>query len=626
MSNVPGATADGFAAIDRAHAAGSPDPKLESNRAAFDATLSVACEETVAEGESRPVEDEERDELPDTTALDAPPCPAAPSNLMSAIAALAAEPGATATAAPELVPSSRIVPSPQPGAGEPPAIASSAEEAARAPAPAAGEADGPHVRPTIDALPLSFTSEEPAISASAVGASTSPVPTSAEGADLSPAPSTGASSLRVAGAEEPHEMTGALADVPRGSPAGEGIEHVGAQRASPTARVPAPPTGEPATSRVRADRSAHVHAVDPKSGNPASIDVVATEDTTIADGATLGRAAPVAPAAATAEAPPSNTEEQAPAAAILTTEASAKGSATRDAVVADRRLMRGNREATAVPHSPASLVRTSSPAEAVEAPAAEVASVQVHDDRARPVIGAHEELASTPHEPARAPLRRTSQTSPPDESEATSRRLPATTAAGPDAFGAEIAVTPMPVIEPFAVVPPAPVGISPHTVKDMAVVTVPAAVEASSRTADTSGTAGVRAAEAVGHRRALSGEARGQILLPELGRVEVRAFAEASKIDVHVRADERDTRHVIQAHAPELSAHVHREIPEARVFVERSADFAGELASRDPGRNQAENGRHDRDEREPAHIRSAAGGSDGEPMLRRSRARVRIVL
>ncbi|MBN9165281.1 MAG: hypothetical protein J0I07_30235 [Myxococcales bacterium] len=202
------------------------------------------------------------------------------------------------------------------------------------------------------------------------------------------------------------------------------------------------------------------------------------------------------------------------------------------------------------------------------------------------------------------------------------KRLPRS-AEALDAFSPEVT---SPVIEPRAVTPPAGVEAPAETVKTMADVTVPAPVEASTRSGDGRAELGIRAAEAAGHRRALTGEAHGQIVVPELGRVEVRAVAGADRIDVHVQADEGHAKQVIHAHSPELSAHVHREIPEARVFVDAPADLRSDArTSGDPARSQGEAGHERREDNEGTRARSP-GESAGKPTLRRHPARVRIVL
>ncbi|MBX3196763.1 MAG: hypothetical protein KF894_01300 [Labilithrix sp.] len=181
-------------------------------------------------------------------------------------------------------------------------------------------------------------------------------------------------------------------------------------------------------------------------------------------------------------------------------------------------------------------------------------------------------------------------------------------------------------VDPAAVVvvPPA-VDAPSDAVKTMATVTVPSAAEASARTAE-GREAGVRAAEVAGHRRALAGEAHGRIVVPELGKIEVRAIADAAKIDVHVRAEESHAKRVIAAHAPDLSAHVQREIPEARVFVERPADAPIDTTARDLAGNHGESRHEPREERgDGAGARPSRVGS-AEPSVRRHQARVRIVL
>lgn len=100
----------------------------------------------------------------------------------------------------------------------------------------------------------------------------------------------------------------------------------------------------------------------------------------------------------------------------------------------------------------------------------------------------------------------------------------------------------------------------------------------------------VQAAESLGHKRTLaSGEAHGQVHVPELGRIEVTARAHgqeaAARIDVHVRAEEDHARHVIMANASELRSHVRVEVPTAVVHVERpTTDFTDDRAWSGGGR------------------------------------------
>jgi hypothetical protein len=181
------------------------------------------------------------------------------------------------------------------------------------------------------------------------------------------------------------------------------------------------------------------------------------------------------------------------------------------------------------------------------------------------------------------------------------------------------------VVEPA----PAPVGAPAEAVKTVTVVNVPAPPETVARASDRDIESGIRAAEAVGHRRAFGSEARGRIELPELGAVEVRASAEPARIDVHVEAEKSHAKSLLLAHAPELAAHVQREVPEARIHVERT--FVQPHPSPDPGTmrdfasGQRERGHERKDDRsapgprgESAHV--------GAVTPRAAKARVRIVL
>ena len=96
-----------------------------------------------------------------------------------------------------------------------------------------------------------------------------------------------------------------------------------------------------------------------------------------------------------------------------------------------------------------------------------------------------------------------------------------------DAFSSEVTTR---RFDPRAVTAPASVETPAETVKTVADVTAPAPAEASTRSGEGRTELGVRAAEAAGHRRALAGEAHGQIVVPELGRVAVRAVAGADRL------------------------------------------------------------------------------------------------
>ncbi|HVH45751.1 MAG TPA: flagellar hook-length control protein FliK, partial [Labilithrix sp.] len=195
-----------------------------------------------------------------------------------------------------------------------------------------------------------------------------------------------------------------------------------------------------------------------------------------------------------------------------------------------------------------------------------------------------------------------------------------------DALPVDTTAAPATFVDPRLVAGGMPVGASAANVNTMAAVTVPTLAEAATRgEGDGKLENGIRAAEAAGHRRALAGVAHGRIDVPELGKIEVRAVAEASKIDVHVKAEENHTKHVIAAHAPELITHVHREIPEARVHVERPVDFANDATPRDLGRNHEERREAKREERENMGGRATSARVE-IPTTDRSRARVRIVL
>jgi hypothetical protein len=157
-----------------------------------------------------------------------------------------------------------------------------------------------------------------------------------------------------------------------------------------------------------------------------------------------------------------------------------------------------------------------------------------------------------------------------------------------DDMTADVARVTSAVIDP-AFVPPVILPVGAPTVTAMNPTGVmETTVSLASAVEDGAGADAVRAAEVSGHKRVLSREAQGQIVVPELGRIEVRAsLHEGSRVDVHVRADEDHAKHVIAAHAPELRAHVHVEVPNAAVHIEREPqDFSQQSAfSRDQRRD-----------------------------------------
>lgn len=145
----------------------------------------------------------------------------------------------------------------------------------------------------------------------------------------------------------------------------------------------------------------------------------------------------------------------------------------------------------------------------------------------------------------------------------------------------------------------------------------------------------IGAAEQAGHKRTLaSGEARGQIVTAELGRVEVVAHAAShasSRVDVHVRAVEDHAKQAIAAAAESLREHVRVEVPNAAVHVERShndllgngtsaRDFGGKSASNEGGEGGegGRGGRHDAPGGREATVKTPAVSARG--------ARVRFVL
>lgn len=133
----------------------------------------------------------------------------------------------------------------------------------------------------------------------------------------------------------------------------------------------------------------------------------------------------------------------------------------------------------------------------------------------------------------------------------------------------------------------------------------------------------VRAAEAVSHKRALGSEAFGEIVVPDLGRIEVRAHASADRVDVQVRADQEVAR-IVAAHSQELTNHVRVEVPHAVVDVAADGRSQNMFADGQRGSDGSRSGSGHSD------ARHSNDGSDAErpdfTPPRTGSARVRIVL
>ena len=141
-------------------------------------------------------------------------------------------------------------------------------------------------------------------------------------------------------------------------------------------------------------------------------------------------------------------------------------------------------------------------------------------------------------------------------------------------------------------------------------------------------TTAVREAEAVGHKRALGGEAHGAITLENGGKFEVRARShESGHVDVQVRAEEEIGRSMLHQHASELRADLRAEIPRASVTLPDMSSGAG--GGRDSraheGQSNGQGFGGSRPSASPSGIDSAKqlGNSASGP---RQSSRVRIVL
>ena len=93
----------------------------------------------------------------------------------------------------------------------------------------------------------------------------------------------------------------------------------------------------------------------------------------------------------------------------------------------------------------------------------------------------------------------------------------------------------------------------------------------------------------VANHAVLRAPATGQIDVPELGRVEVRAHAVGGGVDVAVSADQADTRATLRGHLGAMTADLREaDVPVARVSVERgdataSHGQAAQSSARDRG-------------------------------------------
>lgn len=124
------------------------------------------------------------------------------------------------------------------------------------------------------------------------------------------------------------------------------------------------------------------------------------------------------------------------------------------------------------------------------------------------------------------------------------------------------------------------------------------------------------AATSSAHQRALRDVAQGELTLPELGRVAVRAHAARDAVDVEIRAAQPATAHALLAQAESLAA----DIRAADISVTRlSFQGAGAWI---PSQDATPRGRDEAPERHPREEVAARGAAPAPG----PRARVRIVL
>jgi len=125
------------------------------------------------------------------------------------------------------------------------------------------------------------------------------------------------------------------------------------------------------------------------------------------------------------------------------------------------------------------------------------------------------------------------------------------------------------------------------------------------------------AATSSGHQRTLRDVAQGELTLPDLGRVEVRAHAVRDAVDVEIRASQTATAHALHAQAESLAA----DIRAADITVTRlSFEGAGAWV---PSQDTPSRGHGEAPARRP---RDAAASPEAPTPARVPGARVRIVL
>jgi flagellar hook-length control protein FliK len=158
--------------------------------------------------------------------------------------------------------------------------------------------------------------------------------------------------------------------------------------------------------------------------------------------------------------------------------------------------------------------------------------------------------------------------------------------------------------------------------KTMTAVTKASAV---GETAVASGGAKLRdALVSVANHAVLRGPATGQIDVPELGRVMVRAHNVGGAADVDVTADRPDTRIALQGHVHSMTVDLRQaDVPVARVTVDRAHGPFGQSAGSSSSSRDGDAQAHDSSRENP---QLADDDVQPQPTDPSSPRRVRIVL
>jgi hypothetical protein len=152
--------------------------------------------------------------------------------------------------------------------------------------------------------------------------------------------------------------------------------------------------------------------------------------------------------------------------------------------------------------------------------------------------------------------------------------------------------------------------------------------KASPAIASSPGDAGARLRDAlasVANHAVLRGEASGQIDVPELGRVAVRAHSIGGAVDVEVTAEGSDARATLRGHVGAMTADLHAaDVPVGRFTIDRSEAAFGTS----PGSSTSSSGRDSHQGGSSA--RDGGTQPDGDDASQAAEAvvprRVRIVL